>query len=99
MQVIKAFQRDRPGAILLMSTRSAAISTVMGIEVAASHVFITEPSLSPALEERALACACSLDQCRPITVHWLFVEVGHRSRECQVRSTTAHRATLVYLIL
>ena len=56
MQVIKAFQRDRPGAILLMSTRSAAISTVMGIEVAASHVFITEPSLSPALEERALAC-------------------------------------------
>ena len=72
MQVLEAFQKDAPTAVLLLSTRSAAL----GMDItAASHVFILEPCLSPALEDQAAASASGAGQKRPTFVRQLYVEV------------------------
>ena len=72
-QVLEAFQRDAPTAVLLLSVRVAALAMNL---TAASHVFILEPCLSPALEDQAAACASRAGQGRPIFVRRLYAQVS-----------------------
>lgn len=70
---LQAFQRDPPTTVFLLSMRSGAV----GINLtAASHVFLLEPCLNPALEEQAIGRAWRMGQKREVVVKRLFVKVG-----------------------
>ena len=58
-QAIDAFQNDPPTTVFLLSMRSGSV----GINLtAASHVFLMEPALNPALEVRCTLC-CAVLRC------------------------------------
>ena len=49
LQAIEAFQKDPPTTVFLLSMRAGSV----GINLtAASHVFLLEPCINPALEEQ-----------------------------------------------
>ncbi len=54
MQAIEAFQKDPPTTVFLLSMRAGSV----GINLtAASHVFLLEPCINPALEEQVRVLA------------------------------------------
>lgn len=60
--------------MFLLSVRSGAV----GINLtAASHVFLLEPCLNPALEEQAVGRAWRMGQQRTVAVKRFYVKVGH----------------------
>ncbi|CAD7697990.1 unnamed protein product, partial [Ostreobium quekettii] len=70
-EAIAAFQKDPPTTVFLLSMRSGG----MGINLtAASHVFILEPPLNPALQEQAIGRAWRMGQQRQVTVKKFFVK-------------------------
>lgn len=72
MLFLQAFQRDPPTTVFLLSVRSGAV----GINLtAASHVFLLEPCLNPALEDQAIGRAWRMGQKREVVVKRLFVKV------------------------
>ena len=70
-KAIQAFQGDPPTTVFLLSMRSGAV----GINLtAASHVFLLEPALNPALEEQAIGRAWRMGQQREVKVLRFFVK-------------------------
>ena len=68
---IQAFQKDPPTTVFILSVRSGAV----GINLtAASHVFMIEPCMNPALENQAIGRAWRMGQTRPVTVKILIVQ-------------------------
>ncbi len=73
----QAFQQDPPTTVFLLSMRSGAV----GINLtAASHVFILEPCLNPALEEQAIGRAWRMGQQREVVVKRFCVKVCLQAR-------------------
>jgi hypothetical protein len=72
MQVLEAFQKDAPMAALLLNMRVVAPGKSPR---AASHMFIMEPCLSPAVELHLAACASQAGQRRPVYVRRLYAQV------------------------
>ena len=69
-QAIADFQGDPPTTVFLLSMRAGAV----GINLtAASHVFLLEPALNPALAEQAIGRAWRMGQQRPVVAKTLFV--------------------------
>ncbi|KAF6233694.1 P-loop containing nucleoside triphosphate hydrolase protein [Scenedesmus sp. NREL 46B-D3] len=74
-RAIEAFQSDPPTTVFLLSMRSGAV----GINLtAASHVYLLEPCLNPALEEQAIGRAWRMGQQRKVTVKRFYVKVSSR---------------------
>ncbi|GAX72705.1 hypothetical protein CEUSTIGMA_g161.t1 [Chlamydomonas eustigma] len=70
-KAIEAFQNDPPTTVFLLSMRSGAV----GINLtAASHVFIMEPCLNPALEEQAIGRSWRMGQQRTVVVKRFFTK-------------------------
>ena len=70
-KAIEDFQADPPTTVFLLSMRAGAV----GINLtAASHVFLLEPALNPALEEQAIGRAWRMGQKRPVIVKKLYVK-------------------------
>jgi SNF2 family DNA or RNA helicase len=68
---IADFQGDPPTTVFLLSMRAGAV----GINLtAASHVFLLEPALNPALEEQAIGRAWRMGQTRSVVVKRFFVK-------------------------
>ena len=68
---IQAFQKDPPTTVFILSVRSGAV----GINLtAASHVFMIEPCLNPALQDQAIGRAWRMGQTRPVMVKILTVQ-------------------------
>jgi SNF2 family DNA or RNA helicase len=64
-KAIQAFQADPPTTVFLLSVRSGAV----GINLtSASHVFVLEPLLNPALEAQAIGRAWRMGQTRSVKV-------------------------------
>lgn len=64
-KAIEAFQNAPPTTVFLLSVRSGAV----GINLtAASHVFLLEPCLNPALSDQAVGRAWRMGQTRPVQV-------------------------------
>lgn len=60
---VEAFQKDPPATVFLLSVRSGAV----GINLtAASHVFLLEPLLNPALEAQAIGRSWRMGQTREV---------------------------------
>ncbi|EFN56965.1 hypothetical protein CHLNCDRAFT_21780, partial [Chlorella variabilis] len=72
-KAINAFQQDPPTTVFLLSMRSGSV----GINLtAASHVFLMEPALNPALEEQAIGRAWRMGQQRTVTVKKFYVKAS-----------------------
>lgn len=72
-EAIESFQRDPSTTVFLLSVRAGAC----GINLtAASHVYLMEPAMNPAMEEQAIGRAWRMGQQRAVTVKRLFVKVG-----------------------
>lgn len=70
-KAIQAFQGDPPTTVFLLSMRSGAV----GINLtAASHVFLMEPALNPALEDQAVGRAWRMGQQREVKVVRFYVQ-------------------------
>lgn len=70
-KAIEAFQKDPPTTVFLLSMRSGAV----GINLtAASHVFIMEPCLNPALEEQAIGRSWRMGQKRSVVVKRFYTK-------------------------
>jgi len=70
-KAIADFQGNPSTTVFLLSLRAGAV----GINLtAASHVFLLEPALNPALEEQAIGRAWRMGQQRPVVVKCLFVK-------------------------
>ena len=70
-KAIQAFQGDPPTTVFLLSMRSGAV----GINLtAASHVFLLEPALNPALEDQAVGRAWRMGQRREVKVVRFYVK-------------------------
>ncbi|GAB4813732.1 hypothetical protein N2152v2_000778 [Parachlorella kessleri] len=70
-KAIRAFQEDPPTTVFLLSMRSGSV----GINLtAASHVFILDPALNPALEAQAIGRSWRMGQQRSVVVKRLFVK-------------------------
>lgn len=74
-KAIEAFQQDPPTTVFILTLRSAAC----GINLtAASHVFLLEPCLNPAVEAQAIGRAWGMGQTRSVAVKRLYVKVSSR---------------------
>lgn len=72
-KAIEAFQRDPPTTVFILTMRTAAC----GINLtAASHIYLLEPCMNPALESQAIGRAWRMGQKRPVCVKRLYVKVG-----------------------
>lgn len=64
-QAVEAFQKDPDTTIFLLSMRSGAV----GINLtAASHVFLLEPAMNPALEDQAIGRAWRMGNTHSVVV-------------------------------
>ncbi|KAG0572879.1 hypothetical protein KC19_VG131700 [Ceratodon purpureus] len=70
-QAIEAFQKDPPTTVFLLSIRTGAVGITL---TAASHVYMLEPCLNPALEEQAVGRCWRMGQERPVIIKRLYVE-------------------------
>lgn len=69
---IEAFQNDPPTTVFLLSMRSGC----MGINLtAASHVFLLEPALNPALQDQAIGRSWRMGQQSHVTVKKFYIKV------------------------
>ena len=83
-KAIQAFQSDPPTSVFLLSMRSGAV----GINLtAASHVFLLEPALNPALEEQAIGRAWRMGQQREVKVLRFYVKGSVEERIMEVVKT------------
>jgi SWI/SNF-related matrix-associated actin-dependent regulator of chromatin subfamily A3 len=83
---IEQFQKDPPTTVFLLSVRSGAV----GINLtAASHVFLLEPVLNPALEAQAIGRAWRMGQTRAVTVKHLYVKDTVEERILTLTQTRA----------
>jgi SNF2 family DNA or RNA helicase len=72
-KAIEAFQQDPPTTVFILTLRSAAC----GINLtAASHIFMLEPCMNPAVEAQAIGRAWRMGQTRNVVVKRLYVKVG-----------------------
>jgi hypothetical protein len=84
-KAVAAFQNDPPTTVFLLSMRSGAV----GINLtAASHVFLLEPALNPALEEQAIGRAWRMGQQREVKVLRFYVK---GSVEEKIMDVVRHR--------
>jgi SNF2 family DNA or RNA helicase len=68
---IAAFQKDPPTTVFLLSMRSGAV----GINLtSATHVFLVEPALNPALTEQAIGRSWRMGQVNEVSVKHLIVK-------------------------
>ncbi|KAG1670539.1 hypothetical protein FOA52_015404 [Chlamydomonas sp. UWO 241] len=92
-KAIEAFQKDPPTTVFLLSMRSGAV----GINLtAASHVFIMEPCLNPALEAQAIGRAWRMGQQRPVVVKRFFAKGSVEEAVVEIvraRQNHGHRNT------
>lgn len=80
-KAILAFQKDPPTTVFLLSMRSGAV----GINLtSATHVFLMEPVLNPALEAQAIGRSWRMGQKRPVSVYHLFVADSVEERILQL---------------
>ncbi|KAJ7517354.1 hypothetical protein O6H91_21G020400 [Diphasiastrum complanatum] len=70
-QAIDAFQKDSPTTVFLLSIRTGAVGITL---TAASHVYMLEPCLNPALEEQAVGRCWRMGQERPVVIKRLYIE-------------------------
>ncbi|XP_024528527.1 DNA repair protein RAD5A-like [Selaginella moellendorffii] len=70
-QAIEAFQKESPTTVFLLSIRTGAVGITL---TAASHVYMLEPCLNPALEEQAVGRCWRMGQERPVVIKRLYVE-------------------------
>ncbi|KAG0596709.1 hypothetical protein M758_UG278500 [Ceratodon purpureus] len=70
-QAIEAFQKDPPTTVFLLSIRTGAVGITL---TAASHVYMLEPCLNPALQEQAVGRCWRMGQKRPVILKRLYVE-------------------------
>ena len=83
---IAAFQKDPPTTVFLLSMRSGAV----GINLtAATHVFLLEPALNPALTEQAIGRSWRMGQRKEVFVKHL---VAKDSVESNIAKLLAKRA-------
>ncbi|GAB4812994.1 hypothetical protein N2152v2_000040 [Parachlorella kessleri] len=88
-KAIQAFQEDPPTTVFLLSMRSGSV----GINLtAASHVFLMEPALNPALEEQAVGRSWRMGQTRSVTVKRFFVKGSVEERIMEVVQSRQHNA-------
>jgi hypothetical protein len=81
---IEAFQKDPPTTVFLLSVRSGAV----GINLtAASHVFLLEPVLNPALQAQAIGRAWRMGQQRTVVVKHLYVKNSVEERIIKLNDT------------
>lgn len=86
-KAIAEFQEDPPTTVFLLSMRAGAV----GINLtAASHVFLMEPALNPALEEQAIGRAWRMGQSRSVVVKKFYVK---GTVEENIMALTARRAS------
>ena len=84
---IAAFQKDPPTTVFLLSMRSGAV----GINLtAATHVFLLEPALNPALTEQAIGRSWRMGQRKEVFVKHL---IAKDSIESNIVKLLAQRAT------
>lgn len=75
-RAIEAFQQDPPTTVFILTLRSAAC----GINLtAASHIFMLEPCMNPAVEAQAIGRAWRMGQTRNVVVKRLYVKVRHHA--------------------
>ncbi|KAI7843193.1 hypothetical protein COHA_003176 [Chlorella ohadii] len=80
-KAIQQFQGDPPTTVFLLSMRSGSV----GINLtAASHIFLMEPALNPALEEQAIGRAWRMGQKREVTVKKFYVKGSVEERIMEV---------------
>ncbi|PSC76011.1 helicase-like transcription factor isoform B [Micractinium conductrix] len=80
-KAIQQFQGDPPTTVFLLSMRAGAV----GINLtAASHVFLMEPALNPALEEQAIGRAWRMGQQRNVVVKKFYVKGSVEERIMEV---------------
>lgn len=79
LQATEAFQRDPPTTMVLLSMRCARMVIDL---TSATHVFLLEPALSPALEEQAIGRAWRMSLQRQVHVKKLYIKVSVMTK-CQ----------------
>ncbi|KAI3434920.1 hypothetical protein D9Q98_002974 [Chlorella vulgaris] len=80
-KAINAFQQDPPTTVFLLSMRAGAV----GINLtAATHVFLMEPALNPALEDQAIGRAWRMGQKNCVTVKKFYVKGSVEERIMEV---------------
>ena len=85
-KAIAAFQDDPPTTVFLLSVRSGAV----GINLtSASHVFVMEPLLNPALEAQAIGRAWRMGQTRSVKVVHFVTKDSVESRIVELNATRA----------
>ena len=62
---------SRALTLLLVAVRSGAVGITLTL---ASHVFLMEPVMNPALEAQAIGRSWRMGQLRPVTVHKLYIK-------------------------
>jgi len=70
-QALDLFQTDPPTTILLLTSRSGAVGLTL---TAASHVFILEPNMNPAVEAQAIGRAYRMGQTSAVSVYRMVVK-------------------------
>ena len=85
-KAIAAFQEDPPTTVFLLSVRSGAV----GINLtSASHVFVMEPLLNPALEAQAIGRAWRMGQTRSVKVVHFVTKDTVETRIVELNATRA----------
>jgi SNF2 family DNA or RNA helicase len=85
-KAIAAFQEDPPTTVFLLSVRSGAV----GINLtSASHVFVMEPLLNPALEAQAIGRAWRMGQTRSVKVVHFVTKDTVEQRIVELNATRA----------
>ncbi len=69
--IIQSFEHDDDVRVFLLPMKTAAAGLTL---TRASHVFLLEPAMDPAVEQQAVARVHRIGQTRPVTVHRLLVE-------------------------
>ena len=88
-EAIAAFQKDPPTTVFLLSMRSGAV----GINLtSATHVFLVEPALNPALTEQAIGRSWRMGQRNEVCVKHLIVKNSVESNIVKLLKARAAQA-------
>ncbi|GAB4816117.1 hypothetical protein N2152v2_003163 [Parachlorella kessleri] len=83
-EALKAFNDDEDVRVFLLSHRAGATGLTL---VRASHVFLLEPALEPAIEQQAIARVHRIGQMRPVTIHRLLVRGSIEEQVVQIQES------------
>uniref|UniRef100_A0A7S0X4D7 Helicase C-terminal domain-containing protein n=2 Tax=Mantoniella antarctica TaxID=81844 RepID=A0A7S0X4D7_9CHLO len=91
-QALDLFQTDPPTTILLLTSRSGAVGLTL---TAATHVFILEPNMNPAVEAQAIGRAYRMGQTSAVSVYRMVVKgtVEERIQKLLERRSQAQAPT------